>query len=93
MANPPKFFIRFFRWFCHPSLKGPIEGDLMEIYDERLKDKNKINADLKFIRDVLLLFRPAIIKPIDGTYRLTNYGMLKNYSKIGFRSILRNKTY
>lgn len=65
----------------------------MEIYEERLTDKNKITADLKFIRDVLLLFRPAIIKPIDGTYRLTNYGMLKNYFKVSVRNLLRYKTF
>lgn len=91
--QPPKIFLRFFRWFCHPRLQKPIEGDLMELYDERVKEMGKKKADQKFRRDVLQLFRPNIIKPADGAYRLTNYGMFKNYFKVSVRNILRNKTF
>jgi putative ABC transport system permease protein len=91
--NPPKYFLKFFRWFCHPRLQKPIEGDLMELYDERVKEIGKKKADRKFRRDVLQLFRPSIIKPADGAYRLTNYGMFKNYFKVSVRNILRNKTF
>jgi len=59
---PPKFFLGFFRWFCHPMLRDRIEGDLMELYYERLKASGKRKADLDFRLDVLLLFRPGIIK-------------------------------
>ncbi|MEO9869058.1 FtsX-like permease family protein [Ekhidna sp.] len=89
--QPPKYFLRFFRWFCHPRLQKPIEGDLMELYDERLKEMGKRKADQKFRRDVLQLFRPSIIKPADGTYRLNNYGMFKHNLIISFRSFLRFK--
>ncbi len=93
MHNPPQFFLRFFRWFCHPRLQKPVEGDLMELYDERIRELGKRKADLKFIKDVLLLFRKDIIRPADGTYRLTNYGMLKNYFKVGIRNILKYKMF
>lgn len=93
MANPPKLFLKIFRWFCHPRLQKPIEGDLMELYDERVKEMGKKKADQKFRRDVLQLFRPSIIKPAEGAYRLTNYGMFKNYFKVSVRNILRNKTF
>jgi len=92
-SNPPKIFLRFFRWFCHPDLKIPIEGDLMELYDERLLITSKKKANWQFILDVLFLLRPSIIRPIDGTYRLNHYGMLKNYIKVSTRNILRNKTF
>jgi putative ABC transport system permease protein len=42
MKSPPRFFLRFFRWFCRPELKKYIEGDLMELYDERLKILGKV---------------------------------------------------
>lgn len=93
MSNPPKLFLKFFRWFCHPRLRKPIEGDLMELYDERVNHLGKKKADRKFRQDVLQLFRPSIIKPASGTYRLTNYGMLQNYFKVSMRNILRNKTF
>lgn len=91
--QPPKFFLRFFRWFCHPGFQKPIEGDLMELYDERVRELGKKKADQKFIKDVLLLFRKDIIKPASGTYRLTNYGMFKNYFKTTFRNLKRQKLY
>ncbi len=89
--SPPKYFLRFFRWFCHPKLKDPIEGDLIELYDERVKELGKRKADLKFIGDVLLLFRPGIIKPTEGYQNLNNYGMIKSYFTIAFRNLVKNK--
>jgi putative ABC transport system permease protein len=93
MNKPPKLFLKFFRWFCHPKLKDSIEGDLMELYQERRAENGKLKADLKFVRDVLLLFRPSIIKPLEGYQNLNNYGMLKNYFKIGIRNILKYKVF
>lgn len=65
----------------------------MELYQERLKEIGKRKADVKFIIDVLLLFRPSIIKPMEGYKNLNNYGMLKNYFKIGWRSLAKQKMY
>ena len=91
--KPPTLFLKFFRWFCHPKLRDSIEGDLMELYDERVKEIGKRKADIKFIVDILLLLRPGIIKPAEGYKNLNTYGMYKNYFKIGWRNLLRNKVY
>ncbi len=53
-VKPPRLAIRFFRWYCHPMLLKYIEGDLMELYGERVKELGKRKADRKFIIDVLL---------------------------------------
>jgi putative ABC transport system permease protein len=91
--NPPQVFLRFFRWYCHPQLQKYIEGDLMELYEERNNDSGKRNADVKFIIDVLLLFRPSIIKPFQRNQALNHFPMFKSYFKIGWRNLLRNKGY
>ncbi|MBT28341.1 MAG: hypothetical protein CMO01_01680 [Thalassobius sp.] len=91
--TPPHFILRFFKWFCHPDMHPYIEGDLLELYDERIALSGKKKADRQFIVDVLLLFRPDIIKPLEGFKRLNNYGMLKNYFKVSFRNILKYKTF
>jgi len=91
MIYPPKLPLRFFRWFCHPKLRDSIEGDLMELYQQRKVVSGKLKADLKFGRDVLLLFRPSIIRPAEGYKNLNSYGMLKSYFKIGWRNLLKNK--
>ncbi|HEV8514063.1 MAG TPA: ABC transporter permease [Cyclobacteriaceae bacterium] len=92
-SNPPQLPLRFFRWFCHPKLRDHIEGDLMELYVERVKEFGKKKADRKFVIDVLLLFRKGIIKPTEGYKKLNTYGMYKSYFKIGWRNLLNNKGY
>src|SRR5688500_10010941 len=91
--GPPGYFLRFFRWFCHPMLLKYVEGDLMELYDERVKKLGKQKADINFIIDVLLLFRPGIIRPPKKYSTLNNASMLQNYFKIGWRNLLKNKGY
>jgi hypothetical protein len=90
---PPKFFLRFFRWYCDPRLADHIEGDLIEVYGKRVQKNGKRNADIRFVIDVLLLFRPNIIRPVEGYKNLNNYGMYKSYFKIGWRNLLKNKGY
>jgi len=92
-TQPPRLALRIFRWFCHPELLDSIEGDLMELYHERVVEKGRVKANFKFIMDVLLLFRPGIIRPADGYQQINQYGMFKNYLKIGWRNLLRNKGY
>ena len=91
--TPPRLFLRFFRWFCHPELKKYVEGDLMELYDERLKQSGRRSADVKFMIDVLLLFRPGIIRPSEGFNNVNDYDMFRNYLKVASRNILKDKVY
>ena len=65
----------------------------MELYEERVKEFGKKKADRKFIKDVLLLFRKDIIRPAEGSLKLNNYDMVKNYFKVSLRNILRHKTF
>ncbi|HEY0744209.1 MAG TPA: FtsX-like permease family protein [Chryseosolibacter sp.] len=90
---PPRWFHKFFRWYCHPKLRDHIEGDLLEVYGENVKMEGKRKADLRFILDVILLVRPAIIRPAEGYQSLNTYGMYKSYLKVGWRNLLRNKGY
>jgi putative ABC transport system permease protein len=91
--SPPPLLIRFFRWFCHPSLHRNIEGDLFELYGERFAIRGKWTADFHFVLDVLLLFRPGIIRPAEGINKLNTFGMFKNYLTIGWRNLWRQKIY
>ncbi len=92
-VHPPRFALAFFRWYCHPLLRDYIEGDLMEVYQRRVRAVGSRKANRRFILDVLLLFRPGIIKPAEGELQLNNYGMFRNYFKVGVRNILKNKMF
>src|SRR5687767_14141589 len=90
---PPRLFLRFFRWYCHPKLVDHIEGDLLEEYNHNVKKLGKRKADLKFIKDVVLLIRPKIIKPLGIQMNINTNTMFKSYFKIGCRNLLYHKGY
>jgi putative ABC transport system permease protein len=92
-VHPPPLFLKFFRWYCHPKMLDYIEGDLIEVYERRLKKSGKRKANALFIIDVLLLFRPGIIRPTEGYQQVNNYAILKNYFKVGIRNILKYKAF
>ncbi|WKN43707.1 ABC transporter permease [Tunicatimonas pelagia] len=91
--SPPKLLLRFFRWFCHPELHRFIEGDLLELYEERMEASGRRKANIQFALDVLLLFRPGIIRPVQQPYLLNYTAMFKSYFKISWRNMLAHKLY
>lgn len=90
--KPPRLFLQFFRWFCSEELLDSIEGDLVELYHERLKKEGELKADIKFIWDVLLLFRPGIIGIKNKEYKTNHIDMFRNNLKIARRTLWKNKT-
>lgn len=63
----------------------------MELYHERLA-MGKRKADLYFVLDVIMLFRPGIIRPSDP-YPSNSNAMFRSYFTIAGRNLLRNKGY
>jgi uncharacterized protein VirK/YbjX len=69
-----------------------IEGDLIEVYKQRVSKVGKRKADLKFIIDVLLLFRPSIIRPGNKSSHETNLNaMLRHNLLITTRAFYRHR--
>jgi putative ABC transport system permease protein len=91
--SPPRRAQRFFQWFCHPAYYEDLAGDLAELYDERVQQFGIRKARRKYMRDVLLLFRPAIIRPIRIHSILIQPAMFRNYFKTGIRNLLKYKSY
>src|SRR5687768_8926919 len=93
LTNPPQLFLRFFRWYCDPKMQGYIEGDLMEAYHFRLRKYGKRKADMQFMIDVLLLFRPGIIRSRAAHRNLNSTDMIISYLKTGWRNLWRSKLH
>lgn len=93
--NPPTWARRFFRAYCHPDFREDLEGDLQELYEERLPHMSRRKAQGHYVRDVLLLFRPAIVRPLTFNRLVSNQSpaMYRNYFKTGFRNLLRYRDY
>ncbi len=89
---PPHSLIRFFRWFCDPELVEDLEGDMTELFEERSR-ANVARAKTLLVWEILMLFRPGIIRNFEGNKNLNNYGMIKNYFKSAWRSLMKYKTF
>jgi putative ABC transport system permease protein len=63
-TQPPRFILRFLKWFCKPEYHADIEGDLLEFYDRRVADLGRTKANLRLFKDVLFLFRPGITRSL-----------------------------
>jgi len=83
---------RLLRWFCHPDFYADISGDLEELYLRNL-ERNRRSAHWKYLGQVIMLFRPALLKDFGQSSFLNQTGMLSNYFKISIRNLLRHKGY
>jgi putative ABC transport system permease protein len=92
-SHPPSILLRFFRWFCHPDLAIYIEGDLIELFEERVDSRGGRKAKWLFAFDVVRLIRPDIIRPVSGFQRLNQYGMFQNHVKSAWRNLLKRKRF
>ncbi len=90
--KPPRLLLRFFRWYCHPELVDHIEGDLLEEYGQRAKEKGKWMANWVLCWDVLLLFRPGILRNFSNLhYRLNSFDMIQHNVLIAIRNFNRHR--
>jgi len=91
--SPPALFHRFLQWFCKPELLTAIEGDLIELYQERLNVKGRWKANVLFAVDVLLLLRPGIVKPLFQSEQSVGASIVVNYFKTATRVMVKSKMH
>ncbi len=88
---PPKYGRRFLRWVISEELFDDIDGDLMELFNERTTVLSPRKAKSLYIKDVFLSVRNVHLRR-----KLNFYNplvMYKNYLKIAFRNLLKYKGY
>ena len=89
---PPKWALRFFRWFCHPGYAEDIEGDLHERFALLVEELGLTKARRRFVLEVLLLFRPGLMRSVNNSNLLIHPGMIKHNLLITYRGFLRDKS-
>ena len=94
-SKMPRLPLMFLRWFCREDRIDEIEGDLLEVFQQRYQ-KNRSVAKLKFYKEVLQSFNKRNIGLMEK-YRNTPIGlrwaMINQYGKIFFRTVQRAKVY
>ncbi|MVM33803.1 FtsX-like permease family protein [Spirosoma sp. HMF4905] len=92
--KPPFLADCLLNWFCAPHLREEVLGDLHERYALRVAQVGEAKARRRYWREVLAYVRPSIIRRQSSVYpNPTNTTMLRNYLKIAFRNLARNKAY
>ncbi|MFY0686005.1 MAG: ABC transporter permease [Cyclobacteriaceae bacterium] len=83
---------RLFRWFCHQDYYPDIRGDLDELYAENLERNSKVQAELTYLVDVIMLFRPSLFRQVNKNSILYT-AMFENYFKTSFRNLMKHKAF
>jgi putative ABC transport system permease protein len=90
--QPPQWAVRFFRWYCNDHLSEAVLGDMMEMYGRHALS-GKLRADLLFIFNVFLFLQPFAIRRRRQDISSNHIAMFKNYFRITWRSMSRQKMY
>ncbi|MEM6629296.1 MAG: ABC transporter permease [Bacteroidota bacterium] len=88
-----RFILKLFKGFCRPEYHLDIEGDLLELYAEKKRKSGVRIAQIHVLLEVLLLFRPSIIRPLFSKPISIPYSMYKHYFLISWRSLFNHKLY
>ncbi|MEM1134629.1 MAG: ABC transporter permease, partial [Bacteroidota bacterium] len=88
---PPKYALKFLRWFCREDYLEEIEGDLTEVFERQYETSPK-KAKWKFSWSVIRYFRPAFIKSFKSSYHPSLFAMLRHNLLLTFRTFKRYKT-
>ncbi|GAB3954365.1 ABC transporter permease [Spirosoma harenae] len=92
--TPPRFATQLLKWFLAPHRAEEAEGDLEELFQQRIGEVGLQEARWRYVRDVVSLLRPSLIKRQEQDYpRPKNTTMLRNYFNVAFRNLTKYKGY
>jgi putative ABC transport system permease protein len=89
--RPPKYALKFLRWFCREDYIEEIEGDLSELFKKQY-EHSPSKAKWKFSWSVLKYFRPEFIKKFKINYPANPAAMFRHNLLITYRNFLRYKS-
>ncbi|HEX8531864.1 MAG TPA: permease prefix domain 2-containing transporter, partial [Cytophagales bacterium] len=93
--QPPRWSRQLLAWYCKPHLLEEIEGDLNELFAERVAAEGEKAARRQYAWDVVRYLRPHTLHrraPASYTHPL-HADMLRNYLTISLRNLWRNRLY
>lgn len=92
--TPPRWATLLLRAFCPAHLANELEGDLDELFRQRVTTVGTRMARYRYAKDVLSLLKPSLMSGKPNEYpNLTRTDMLQNYMKIAYRNLSKNRTY
>lgn len=92
-SPPPELADKLLSWFCREEVLENIQGDLHEVHQKRIATIGRLRANWLYFIDVLSVVRPRLVKKSEGSRRLNQYGIFKNYIKTSVRNIRHNALF
>ncbi|MCE6987608.1 ABC transporter permease [Dyadobacter sp. CY323] len=94
--NPPQWATWLLHLLCADHLMEEMDGDLEELFRQRVKSVGIQKARFRYMIDAFSLLRPFAFKRKKNSYPQPAYhqpAMLKNNFKIAFRNLWKHKTF
>lgn len=95
-VQPPRWATRLLHRFGASHLVDDLEGDLLELFMQRLRSHGAREARRRYVYDVLSLMRPFALKEKPNKYPQSasiQPAMIRNYLKIAFRNLAKHKMF
>ncbi|WP_436515639.1 ABC transporter permease [Ekhidna sp. To15] len=92
-TTPPKLLRSLLYKCCNTALWESIEGDLTELFFLDLKKKGKRKAQINYFLNALAFLRYHRLRKRQNSKTLNHMGLIKNYLKVSYRDLKRNKTF
>ncbi|QIP12909.1 FtsX-like permease family protein [Spirosoma aureum] len=94
MNKPPRWLQKLLHWWGNPTTEEEVQGDLLELYTYWVETVGERRARWRYGLSVLKLLRPlAKRKQYYSPPFYLSPTMIRNYFKIAFRNLVRNKAY
>jgi hypothetical protein len=91
---PPGWADKLLEWLCPHDLLEEVQGDLHELFEEKIINVGEKRARREYILSVIGYMRPwAFKEKIDSTAKPFNMDMLRNYIKIALRTLKKNRVH
>ena len=96
--GPPRWARRLLTWLHPPDTLEEVEGDLDELYTYWYGRAGKTQATLRYVLNVVSVLPPLVRRRQQDQKQyhqpsIFSSGMLRNYLKIAWRNLAKNKVY
>ncbi|GAB4014161.1 ABC transporter permease [Spirosoma migulaei] len=91
--TPPRLADSLLRFFCAPHKLEEVQGDLQEEFAWQVERIGERRARWRYWWDVLGFLKPRFVCRPKPIYSIPTTTMFRNYLKIAFRTLVKNKGY
>lgn len=88
--SPPRWPRMLLRFFLKSKYLEEIEGDMEELFHEKVEAYSVKKARRMYTWEMMKLFRPILLKNFETPRQLSHLPMFRNYFKVSLRGLMRN---